>query len=341
MKVALTYNLKPVSLPDNEGSVELEEYYAECDSRGTVEAVRDALAERHEVVLIEADQQAYGRFREERPDIVFNLAEGLWGVARESQIPAMLEMLRIPYTGSDPATLAICLDKAYSKQILSAHGIPTAAWQLVHSGNDCPTPPFGFPVVVKPLAEGSSKGVRDTSLVRNQADLVHEVERVLSLSRRPALVEEFLPGREFTVAMLGNGNSVRCLPLIEICFNQLPEGVNPIYSYEAKWIWDREEQPLEIFECPARLGGRDCDAVEQVCMRAWKALGLRDWARIDVRLDSEGRPCIIEVNPIPGVLPRPEQNSCFPKAARSAGLSFSDLLHTTLNLAIEREGLLP
>jgi D-alanine-D-alanine ligase len=193
--------------------------------------------------------------------------------------------------------------------------------------------------MVKPTLEGSSKGVTDRALVRNRRELVQQVEWALETYRQPVLIEEFLPGREFTVAMLGNGPSQRVLPIVEIDFAALPAGVNPIYSYEAKWVWDREEQPLEIFACPAPLDPTLHNAIETLCKRAFTVMGCRDWCRIDVRLDADGRPNIIELNPLPGVLPRPEQNSCFPKAARAAGLTYDELILSVADAALARQQL--
>ena len=195
--------------------------------------------------------------------------------------------------------------------------------------------------MVKPILEGSSKGVTDRALVKNRRELVRQLEWVLETYRQPALVEEFLPGREFTVALIGNGLTLRVLPLVEINFDTLPEGVNPIYSYEAKWLWDREEDPLQIFTCPATVEPLLQRQIEDICKRAFTALGCRDWCRIDVRLDRKGLPQIIELNPLPGILPRPEQNSCFPKAARAAGLSYNEMILAVVDAAIERLQLEP
>lgn len=139
--------------------------------------------------------------------------------------------------------------------------------------------------------------------------------------------------------MLGNGETLHALPIVEINFATLPQGVNPIYSFEAKWVWDREEDPLRIFTCPAAIGTGLRQEIESVCTRAFNALGCRDWCRIDVRLDASGRPQIIELNPLPGILPRPEQNSCFPKAARAAGISYDTMILGVVEAAAKRLGL--
>jgi D-alanine-D-alanine ligase len=193
--------------------------------------------------------------------------------------------------------------------------------------------------MVKPLYEGSSIGIRNDSLVKTRQEMKERVLWLLDNYHEPALVEEFLPGREFTVAILGNGDEARVLPIVEILFDSLPAGVNPIYSYEAKWIWDHRTNPLDIFECPARLSAALQSEIESICLRAYAVLRCRDWCRIDVRLDAAGRPHILELNPLPGILPRPEDNSCFPKSARAAGMSYSQLINAVLDIACRRYGL--
>lgn len=317
----------------------VNDLYAEWDTMETVSAVRSALEEHHRVTMVEADEAAWLKILENRPDFAFNMAEGLRGVSRESQIPAMLEMLDIPYLGSDPLTLGICLDKSRAKEILSYHGIRTPGFAVVRSMDDFEEVRVRFPSMVKPLHEGSSKGIYNSCVVRSTEELEREVRHVLETYSEPALVEDFLPGREFTAALIGNGADVRVLPVVEIRFDALPEGVNPIYSYEAKWIWDRAENPLDIFECPAAVDDRLREEIEGMCRKAYHALGCRDWSRIDLRLDARGRPHILEVNPLPGILPKPEDNSCFPKAARAAGMSYKELINTVLSVALRRCGL--
>lgn len=337
MRVGLTYNLKrevrkSESLP--------EDFYLECDDIETVDAVRVALAERHEdVQMIEADEDAYGKLRKFRPQIVFNMAEGLWGESRESQIPAMLEMLRIPYTGSAPLTLALCLHKARAKEVLSYYGIPTSRFVVTGDTVLDIEKLLTFPLIVKPLYEGSSKGIKNDSFVADSVSLKKKVLNIVNEYRQPALVEEYLEGREFTVALLGNGTNLRTLPIVEINYSALPEGINRIYSYEAKWVLDRPEAPLDIFTCPADLNGRLKGSIEKVALDAYRALDVKDWCRIDIRLDSSGTPHVIELNPLPGILVDPKQNSCFPKAARAAGMSFNDLVNTVLSTACERYGI--
>jgi D-alanine-D-alanine ligase len=335
MNVALCFNLKR---PLEESSS--ADLYAEWDDEETIAAVRSALALGHRVISIEGNEEAFEKFRELRPDIVFNMAEGLYGGSRESQIPTMLEMLRIPYTGSDPLTLALCLDKSLAKLVLSYSRIPTPPFRVVDDlKKKQEFPPF--PLMVKPLSEGSSKGIGNSALVRTPKQLKEQISTILSQYHQPALVEKYLPGREFTVALLGNGAGLQVLPIVEIQFEQLPADINPIYSYEAKWIWDTVEKPLEIFACPAKVSPQLKKRIQAVCRAAFGALRCRDWCRIDIRLDEAGEPNVLELNPLPGILPNPDANSCFPKAARTAGLSYDTLINRVLEIACRRVGLKP
>jgi D-alanine-D-alanine ligase len=187
--------------------------------------------------------------------------------------------------------------------------------------------------------EGSSKGITEANYCENQEQLQAQVEFLLDRYQQPVLIEEYLPGAEFTCAVLGNGNDARVLPIVGMNFEALPNGALPVYGFEAKWIWDRPEKPLEIFECPARITEELRSTIEHVVLRAYRVLGCRDWSRIDVRLDASGKPNVVEVNPLPGILPNPADNSCFPKAARAAGMSYDELIQACLIHAAERQGI--
>jgi D-alanine-D-alanine ligase len=192
---------------------------------------------------------------------------------------------------------------------------------------------------VKPVQEGSSKGITEKNFVRTRDELIAQTRFLLATYDQPVLIEEFLPGAEFTCGVLGNGASARVLPLVGMNFASLPSGAVPIYGFEAKWVWDTPEDPIEIFECPARIDDALAAAISDVVLRAYRLLGCRDWSRIDVRLDAAGVPNIVEVNPLPGILPNPEDNSCLPKAARAAGLDYDELIQAALIAAAERHGL--
>jgi len=332
--------LSPTSATSfHNSSKKTQDTFAEWDSRDTVNAVCDALSEFHSVTMIEADYNAFEKLKESKPDIVFNVAEGFFGVSREAQIPAMLDMLNIPYTGSDPSTLAICLDKSRTKEILSYHRIATPKFLTIDNIDSLKNFNLNFPVIVKPIAEGSSKGIYSSSFVKNYSDLEKEVERILHEYNQSALIEEFLPGREFTVAILGNGNETEVLPIVELKYSEFPEDFIPIYSYEAKWILDTKENPLDVFSCPAKLSQELEQKIKNICLETFRVLRCRDWSRIDVRLDAKGEPNIIEINPLPGILPDPNDNSCYPKAARTAGMDYTTMLNKVLFTAAKRYNL--
>jgi len=285
---------------------------------------------------VEANTNAYTKLKENRPDIVFNIAEGLNGFNRESQIPAMLDMLQIPYTGSDALTLGLCLDKSRTKEILTYHKIPNAKFFTASGFEEFKNKEINFPAIVKPVSEGSSKGIFSSSFVNNLAELKDEVLRIISNYNQPALIEEFLPGREFTVAVLGNDDEAVVLPIIEIKYEQFPENVVPLYSYEAKWILDTKENSFDVFDCPANLAEDLEEQLKTTALRTYNVLRCKDWSRIDLRLDNNGKPNIIEINPLPGIMPDPNENSSFPKAARAAGMTYGQMIQRVLDSAIKR-----
>lgn len=359
MKVGFTYNIKKEieqeavqsSIEENDRekfidsnlaekySGRLSDVYAEWDDEETISAVEQAIKKAgHDVVRIEADENAFEKLRSTRPDIVFNMAEGFGGASRESHIPAMLEMLNIPYTASDPVTIGNCHDKSRCKEILSYYGVPNPAFFITDSVVNG-YPKVKYPAFVKPLHEGSSKGIYNSSVVNDRDELNREITRIKRDYQQHSIIEDFLDGKEFTVALLGNGDNVRVLPIVEINLDCLPKDFPKIYSYEVKWYFDTRENRLDIFTCPAKISPKLTKKIEDICKAAFKALRIRDWARMDVRCDSNDNPCIIEINPLPGILPNPDDNSCFPKAAREAGIDYDGLIQTVLNLAIERYGL--
>jgi D-alanine-D-alanine ligase len=314
--------------------------FAEWDSPTTIAAVEAALSRLGKVVRLEAKEDFPERLRQANPDIVFNIAEGFHGVNRESHVPAICEFYGIPYSGSDPFTLTLCLDKARTKETLTFHGIPTPRFAVVERVEDlgAVTEQLAFPLFVKPLHEGSSKGITDANLCFDRGHLSRQTAFLLENYRQPVLVEEYLPGKEFTCAVVGNGDDATVLPIVGMNFETLPKGALPIYSFDAKFVWDRPENPLDIFQCPARITRELQASIERVTLDAFRVLGCRDWARIDVRLDASGKPNVLEVNPLPGILPDPADNSCLPKAARAAGIGYEELIQNCLKYAATRQG---
>lgn len=314
--------------------------FAEWDSPATIAAVESALSRLGKVIRLEANEDFPERLREARPDIVFNIAEGFHGVNREAHVPAICEFFGIPYSGSDLFTLSLCLDKARTKETLAFHGIPTPKFTVAEKMEDlrAVTGKLSLPLFVKPLHEGSSKGITDSNLCWDRKQLSKQTEFLLESYNQPVLVEEYLPGKEFTCAVLGNGDEATVLPIVGMNFETLPNGALPIYSFDAKFVWDRPENPLDIFQCPARITRELQASIERVTLDAFRVLGCRDWARIDVRLDAAGVPNVLEVNPLPGILPDPADNSCLPKAARAAGIGYEELIRSCLRYAAARQG---
>ena len=314
--------------------------FAEWDSPTTIAAVESALSRLGKVIRLEAKEDFPERLRQARPDIVFNIAEGFHGVNREAHVPAICEFYGIPYSGSDPFTLSLCLDKARTKETLAFHRIPTPRFAVVEKLEDLEgaTEILNLPLFVKPLHEGSSKGITDSNLCFDRSHLFRQTEFLLESYKQPVLVEEYLPGKEFTCAVLGNDAEATVLPIVGMNFETLPKGALPIYSFDAKFVWDRPENPLDIFQCPARITRELQASIERVTLDAFRVLGCRDWARIDVRLDASGVPNVLEVNPLPGILPDPADNSCLPKAARAAGIGYEELIQNCLKYAAARQG---
>jgi D-alanine-D-alanine ligase len=349
MKIALTYSSK-MGLFDqylrrygkqSAGEDIPVDFFAEGDSSETIQAIIEALAAcGYQVQAFEAQNSLANQLEQYVPDLVFNVAEGLWGDFRESFVPMICEQLNVPYTGSGPLTLAVCLNKARSKEILSYHGIATPEFSVFYPGEEPQLNGFAYPAIVKPVAEGSSKGIFNDSVVDDSAQARYKIIQSFAQYDEPVLLEKFITGDEYTVALWGNGNEVEMLPIVAIDHSTLPVGARPIYSYEAKWLWDVPENPLDIFKCPARLPYDQEQKIEHLAKKAYHVLGIRDWCRIDIRFDHNNEPNILELNPIPGILPDPKENSCFPKAARTAGYNYQEMLQHIVLFASRRYGLM-
>ncbi|MGW8268620.1 MAG: D-alanine--D-alanine ligase family protein, partial [Longimicrobiales bacterium] len=249
LRIGFAFNEKP-SEEEEPPSSRSHDRLAEWDDPRTIAAVAEALGRAGTVIPLEADEEFPQRLRESKPDIVFNIAEGLHGPNREAHVPAICEYFGVPYTGSDPLTLALGLDKERTKEVLAARGVPTPRWTVAgHGAGPSHLDGLSYPLFVKPLYEGSSKGIDVGSLCGTRDAAEARVRWVEENYAQPALVEEFLTGREFTVAILGNGDGARAFPPVEISFDSLPRGAPPVYGWEAKWVWDTPEKPLSIFQC--------------------------------------------------------------------------------------------
>ena len=326
MRIAFCYNVKkgkPSKDPGKQKDIEF-------DSPSVISGIKRTLSELgHNVVMIEADENAYIKLKKLRNkiDLIFNIAEGLGGDARESQIPLFCEMLGIAYTHSSPTVHAIKLDKEYTKYLLKGAGIVKVPGQSQ------------FPLIVKPNKEGSSKGIMDANVVKNEKELRERVRVIKEKIGGEILVEEYIDGREFTVSILGNENP-EVLPIVEQKFDFLPKGMNKIASYELKWFYEDKLKNLQdAYDCPATINKKLKDKIEKTSIAIYKFLDIRDCARIDYRLDEKGNLFFLEINTLPGINPDPKVISYFPLSAKTAGMSYKDLIEKIISLATKRYGL--
>ncbi len=260
-----------------------------------------------------------------RWDLVFNLAEGVAGRSREAQVPCMLEAFDIPYTMSDPLVCAVTLDKSIAKRILLTEGLNTPGFHVVRSEADVADVTLPYPLFAKPIAEGTGKGIDRASCVKNSAELRAVCQTLLLKYDQPVLVEEFLPGREFTVAILGTGSKARVLGGMEVVLR--PNANTSIYTYEMK---DQYENFVDYHRLPRTP---ETEAVEALALASYRALEVRDAGRVDIRLDRHGVPSFMEVNPLPGLNP---EDSDLPIIARQEGVSYQAVIRTIIESALSR-----
>lgn len=267
-------------------------------------------------------------------DVVFNLIEYFHGrPEQEMHVASFFELLQVPYTGAPPLALAQCQNKPLAKDILRAHDLPTARSFTVRKMEDFRSRHgLRYPVIVKPACEDGSGGIENESIVSTLEDLRKRVEFVLTEFNMDALVEEFIEGRELNVAVLGNGENKRVLPISEIEFGGMPDHLYKIVSYQAKWEPLHEAYHKTIPSCPADLPAAITKKAQDIAYRATEALGTRDYARVDMRLNKRGELYILEVNPNPNL----SEGTGIARSAEAAGLSFSQLLGTIVESAIER-----
>jgi D-alanine-D-alanine ligase len=295
MRIGLTYDLKSDYLAEGWSA----EDAAEFDREETIVALEDAIAAHgHTPARIGGARALIAKLAAgERWDLVFNIAEGAFGLSRESQVPAILDVYRIPYTFSDPLVLGVALHKGLAKHVARAAGVPTADFAVAETVAELHRVDLPYPLFVKPVAEGTSKGVTPDSLVRDREALTRSGAALLERFRQPVLVETYLSGREFTVGITGTGERAEVLGSMEVLL--LAGAEQGIYSYKNKHDW--------VGKVTYRFDGPDRDAetreAERVALAAWRALGCRDGGRVDVRSDARGRPCFIEVNPLAGLSP--------------------------------------
>jgi len=325
MNIGLTYDLRAIYLAAGFG----EEETAEFDQVATIEAISDALkALGHTIDPIGHARILVKRLASgDRWDLVFNICEGFFGRGREAQVPAILDLHEIPYTFADPATMCVCIDKALTKTVIRAAGLLTPDWMVVRNVADVSECDLAFPVIVKPIAEGTGKGIDGASKIAAAADLRHVCERLLASYRQPVLIERFLPGREFTVGLVGSGANAEVVGTLEIT---LRTGAEPdVYSYVNK------EQCEQLCDFSLVHGSEDAPVAEgeRIALAAWRAVGGRDAGRIDLRCDSTGNPQLMEINPLAGLHPT---HSDLPMIWSALGRKYVELIERIVESAKTR-----
>jgi D-alanine-D-alanine ligase len=325
MRIGMTYDLRD----DYLAAGFTEEDTAEFDRASTIEAIENAIRNMgHEPIRIGNIQSlvqelAAGR----RWDLVFNIAEGLYGFGRESQVPALLDAYRIPYVFSDPLVQALTLHKGMAKHVIRDVGLPTPDFAVIVSTDDISGIDLPYPLFAKPVAEGTGKGVTPASKISDASRLRETCAQLLAEFHQPVLVETFLPGREFTVGIVGNGTQARSIGIMEVIL--LDRSEPEVYSYHNKEFCE-ELVEYRMVDDPEAM-----KAVE-MAIASYKALGCRDAGRVDLRSDASGTPNFIEINPLAGLHPK-HSDLCI--IATKYGISYQELLADIVRVALQRTGL--
>lgn len=346
-RVAVLANIKDESKPKPEGVP--PDAFADFDHIETIQSIQKAIeTDGHQTTFIMADENLPYALKEYKPDICFNIAEGLGGDAREAQVPALLEMLRIPYTGSRVLTNGIALDKTLTKRIWRDRGLPVAPFQEFIYGDERLRAEMKFPLFVKPAREGTGMGVDMKARVEAEEELYERIHYIIDSYKQPALVEAYLPGREFTVGQLGRRDAILSsrhpewyekdgyhrLPILEL---RTEKSTTPgIYSHAAKAQQLGEDGAPEYI-CPAEVEPALAKKLHNFALRGHNLIFATDVSRVDFRLDADGNPRLIEINPLPGLTPG-YSDLCLQAAAE--GISYEDLILEILYLAAGRWGML-
>ncbi|MBM3243927.1 MAG: ATP-grasp domain-containing protein [Candidatus Omnitrophica bacterium] len=325
--VGLTYDLKS-DYKFKEGDP--EDANAEFDHPSTIDVIAKAIeANGFKVERIGNAENLLERLGSLKVDIVFNISEGMFGRNRESQVPVILEMAGIPFVGADALTLGITLDKVMAKKIFIADKIPTPKFFEVGSPEQLSqTNHHRFPLIVKPRFEGSSKGLSESSRVQNKEELISQVEFIVNTYKQPALVEEFISGQEFTVAIIGN-EEPEVMPVVQIKIDGKLQLKDKFYTF-ARITSDRLE-----YICPAKIPADLKKSINELALKTYRAVECRDFGRVDFRVDKEGRPYVLEINPLPSL----STEDVFKLVAENVGITYEDIIGKILQYALKRYNL--
>jgi D-alanine-D-alanine ligase len=322
--VGLTYDLKTdYKFKDGDPA----DANAEFDHPSTIDVIASAIeANSFKVERIGNAGNLLERLASLKVDIVFNISEGVSGRNRESQVPAILEMAGIPFVGADALTLGLTLDKVMAKKIFIADKIPTPRFFEVNSSEQLNnTNHHKFPLIVKPRFEGSSKGLSESSRVQTKEELREQVEYIINTYKQPALIEEFISGQEFTVAIIGN-DEPEIMPVVQIKIDGKLKLNDKFYTF-ARITSDRLE-----YVCPAKISAELKKSLNELALKTYRAVECRDFGRVDFRVDQEGKPYVLEINPLPSL----STEDVFKLVAESIGITYEDIIGKILNSAIKR-----
>lgn len=327
MKIAIvTDQSRTKFLPKEEGLME------DKQKRRTVKHIKEVLSEKFTCVDLVFDDNIINKLRKEKVDLVFNLCNGINGNSRISQLPAILEYVGIPYTGSLPLGHALAYNKIYSCKLFSQDNICTPKFICVNDIEEAKYIDINFPVIIKPKDEGSSRGIHQNSLVYNKKDLIQKVKESLNTYDPPIMITEYIEGREFTVGILGNEQNISVIPILEVDFSNLPRHLNKFYSFEVKFHYSDRTN----YHVPAKINKEIQSKIEKTAIKAYNVLGMKDYARVDIRLKNDKIPYVLEVNSLPGLM---KGHSDLTKMADACNLKYKGLIFEIVKNAIKRHNL--
>ncbi len=323
MKIAI------VTDKSREKFIPLEEAKQEDNQKNeTVKAIKKILSKKYDCISLVADDDIIERLKSEKVDLVFNICNGIQGFSKLAQFPAMLEFAGIPYTGASILGHALAINKIFASTVFKNRGIPTPKFKAINSLGDIENLDLQYPIIIKPSDEGSSRGIHQDSLVFNERDLIAKVEEELKIYNPPIMLNEYIEGREFTVGLIGNGEDITILPIQEVDLSALPEGLLKFYSFEIKAYHKAHTK----YHIPADLSPKEKELIEDTALRAYRALQLRDYSRVDIIL-SNGIPYVLEINSLPGLM---REKSSLYRSAMATEAGYEGLIMKIVDAAIKR-----
>lgn len=330
LRIALLVNLARNAPPVHRNAP--SDILAELDHDKNVDAYANAMrARQYDVLICEGDAHLAAWLEHAKPDICFNTCEGFGGESREAQVPAILEMLGIPYSGPTPLAAAISHDKPTTQRILSSYGLPVPHFQVFNTSDDMLRSDMVYPLFIKPAHEGTGIGIHNDSIARNERQLRSKTAQIIADYRQPAMVEMYIEGKDITCGLTGNGDDAHFYPITEVDFSGYPHSLEPIYGVEQKIDFDACYRN----KCPAPLSDTLANEIRRLTHQVFLVTGCRDFARVDFRLTDAGQPYILEINGLPGIT----LNSDLTLMAQVEGLTHADLVRNVLDAALKRYGI--